>query len=129
MNEFGGYPVEKELSTGGKPVELCWSVLTYFGTHDSNTSGDRFRGVLSNDGKVLLPASRAEEWQEISPGVEIKFALGYGSSSRTSSWRVRVQPSVCPVILLLEHVREYSASDYPHGGFSEVRTYSTRVVK
>lgn len=128
MNDENGFPVKSEIRTQGKPVELDFSMNAYFGTHDREESGEIPLAIICKDGMEIELGNVSDNWQEVTPGVAIKYGLTYSGNSRKSQYSLRIDPAACPLTIHAKHFRENSSSDFPHHGESKEYFYSI-VVK
>ncbi len=112
-----------------QPIELDFNVNAYFGTHDREESGDVPLAIISKEEKEIELSHASETWQEITPGVEVMYTLSYFEKSRESQYRLRIQPSACPLLIQARKFHENSSSDYPHHGESSETYYSILVKK
>ncbi|MHB9023148.1 MAG: hypothetical protein ACYC7E_03100 [Armatimonadota bacterium] len=124
------YPLQETRIVADKYIELRFHVYVQYGSADRNEQGERLEGVVDREGVLHNVPWRAEQWEDVCPGVQVKTDssethFGGGRGSQTKETFVKIERNACPVRLLAKHVTDYSSEDFYEGN---TRPYAIQLV-
>lgn len=114
-NKEKKYLKRKKIKAAGKTIELEFTTITRFGTHDCTTWGESIVEIVNNKSEGYeIKGGITNNWEEIFPGVFIMRKAIDSESILTEYMYVKVEPEACPVEIIVHSFHKYWASDYPH---------------